>query len=239
MSVYRAKRTVSEVPANASLASGPTDLRMDFEAREVVDTASQPWVDSPAAGVQRKPLARAQAERGHATSIVRYRPGSRFSRHEHPLGEEILVLDGTFSDETGDFSCGSYIRNPPGSGHSPFSKDGCTLFVKLHQFDPDDRATVRVDTAAEAWQPGIGGLEVMPLHRFGTENVALVKWPAGERFQPHRHYGGEEILVLSGEFIDEHGRYPAGTWIRSPHLSVHHPRVEEETVIWVKTGHLG
>ena len=64
------------------------------------------------------------------------------------------------------------------------------------------------------------------------------EWPAGERFKPHRHYGGEEIFVLSGEFIDEHGRYPKGTWLRSPHLSEHFPYVEQETIIFVKTGHL-
>ena len=51
-------------------------------------------------------------------------------------------------------------------------------------------------------------------------------------------FPGEEIFVLSGEFCDEHGRYPAGTWIRSPHLSQHHPFVDKETIIWVKTGHL-
>ena len=69
-------------------------------------------------------------------------------------------------------------------------------------------------------------------------HVALVKWPQGERFQPHRHFGGEEILVLSGRFKDEHGEYPAMTWMRSPHMSQHFPFVDEPTVIWVKTGHL-
>jgi anti-sigma factor ChrR (cupin superfamily) len=78
----------------------------------------------------------------------------------------------------------------------------------------------------------------MPLHEYETESVALVRWPAGERFQPHNHAGGEEILVLSGCLKDEHGDYPAGTWIRSPHMSEHFPFVEEETVLWVKTGHL-
>lgn len=214
-------------------------LNMDFTQRVVVNTAAMDWQPSPSGGVLRKPLAREEAERGHASSVVRYQAGARFPRHEHPLGEEILVLDGTFSDETGDYGPGSYIRNPPGSGHAPFSEPGCTLFVKLHQMSPEDRASVRVDTRATAWRPGIGQLQVMPLHGFGTEHVALVKWPAGERFQAHRHHGGEEILVLSGEFIDEHGRYPAGTWIRSPHGSVHQPWVEQETVIWVKTGHLG
>jgi anti-sigma factor ChrR (cupin superfamily) len=75
---------------------------------------------------------------------------------------------------------------------------------------------VRIDTASAAWLRGQGRLQVMPLHAYEVEHVALVKWPAGERFVPHRHWGGEEILVLSGEFIDEHGRYPAGSWLRSP-----------------------
>ena len=112
------------------------------------------------------------------------------------------------------------------------------LFVKLHQFAAGDTASVRIDTASAAWLPGQGRLQVMPLHAYEVEHVALVKWPAGERFVPHRHWGGEEIFVLSGEFINEHGRYPAGSWLRSPHLSAHCPYTEVETVIWVKTGHL-
>ena len=78
----------------------------------------------------------------------------------------------------------------------------------------------------------------MPLHEHGYEHTALVKWPANEVFKPHRHVGGEEIFVISGTFCDEHGEYPTGTWIRSPHMSRHHPFVEQETIIWVKTGHL-
>lgn len=213
-------------------------LNMNFSERVVLDTSAMDWLPSPSGGVLRKPLAREEAERGHATSIVRYEPGARFARHEHPLGEEILVLDGIFSDETGEYGPGSYLRNPPGSAHAPYSETGCTLFVKLHQMSREDQAVVRVDTSGSAWQPGIGRLEVMSLHAFGTEHVALVRWPAGEQFQTHRHHGGEEILVLSGEFIDEHGRYPAGTWIRSPHGSLHQPWVEQETLIWVKVGHL-
>ena len=213
-------------------------LNMDFSQRVVIDTNAMDWVPSPAAGVERKPLARAEAETGHATSIVRYAPGAKFASHLHPYGEEILVLDGVFSDEHGDYPAGTYIRNPHNSSHAPFSEQGCTILVKLYQFDVDDQATVRIDTSNTAWLPGQGNLQVMPLHSYGTEHVALVKWPAGERFVPHRHAGGEEILVLSGTFIDEHGRYPAGTWLRSPHMSEHFPYVEEETVIWVKTGHL-
>lgn len=213
-------------------------INMNFSERVVVKTSEVPWVASPASGVDRKLLEREEAERGRATSIVRYAAGSRFNTHLHPLGEEILVLDGVFSDEDGDYPAGTYIRNPPGSSHAPFSEEGCTLFVKLHQFSPDDRTQLRIHTKSTEWLPGQGGLQVMPLHSFEGEHCALVKWPAGELFKPHRHFGGEEILVLSGTFLDEHGRYPAGTWMRSPHLSQHTPYVEEETVIYVKTGHL-
>jgi anti-sigma factor ChrR (cupin superfamily) len=213
-------------------------LNMKFAERVVIRTHDEPWVASPANGVWRKPLEREEAESGHTTSIVRYDAGSRFSTHPHPMGEEIFVLEGIFSDEHGDYPAGTYIRNPPGSSHAPFSEQGCVIFVKLNQFDQRDNTSVRLNTAEEAWLPGIGGLEVMPLHEFEHEHVALVKWPAGERFQPHRHFGGEEILVLSGQFADEHGQYPQGSWIRSPHMSEHYPFVEQETIILVKTGHL-
>lgn len=211
---------------------------MDFSQRVVIDTGAQDWVASPMAGVWRKPLAREEAERGHATSIVRYEAGARFAAHDHPQGEEILVLEGTFSDETGDYHAGTYFRNPEGFRHAPFSEPGCVILVKLHQFQDDDREHVVIDTHTAPFQPGQGNLQVLPLHQHGSEQVALVRWPAGERFQQHNHFGGEEIYVISGELRDEHGSYPAGTWIRSPHLSSHLPWAEVDTLLWVKVGHL-
>ncbi|RKF13296.1 cupin [Alginatibacterium sediminis] len=213
-------------------------LNMELSQRIVIESENVAWIDSPANGVRRKPLEREGKESGHVSSIVEYLPGSRFAQHNHPLGEEIWVLEGVFSDEHGDYPKGSYLRNPPGSSHSPFSINGCVIFVKLNQMDPRDLSSIAVNSEQLAWQAGIGGLRVKSLHQFEHEHVALVKWPAGEVFSPHRHFGGEEILVLSGKFEDEHGEYPQGTWIRSPHYSQHHPFVREETVIWVKTGHL-
>jgi len=211
---------------------------MNFCLPVNVPPSAQAWVSSPSDGVSRVHLERVAPESGHTTSLVTFAPGSSFQQHRHPLGEEIFVLKGTFSDEFGDYPMGSYIRNPPGSKHSPFSHDGCTLFVKLEQFHPDDTAHVVVRPANHQWQHGIGNLLVLSLHEFQAQHTALVYWPANEKFQLHQHRGGEEILVISGEFIDEHGHYPAGTWIRSPHLSKHFPYVEEETLILVKTGHL-
>ena len=213
-------------------------LNMDFQQQVVIATAEQEWVRSPMPGVWRKPLAREDAESGHATSIVRYEPGARFSLHDHPKGEEILVLEGVFSDETGDYPAGTYFRNPRGFRHAPFSTEGCVLLVKLHQFQPDDTHHIVIDTLSAPFRPGSGNLQVLPLHQHVSEQVALVHWPAGEHFQAHSHFGGEEIYVIRGEFKDEHGSYPQGTWIRSPHMSRHQPFVVEDTLIWVKVGHL-
>lgn len=211
----------------------------NFDERIVIDTLKSDWVLSPVAGVERNMLDRLGAEDARATSIVRYAARSSFMPHQHPLGEEFLVLSGVFSDEHGDYPAGSYVRNPPGSRHAAYSDDGCELFVKFRQFDEADTDRVVIDTKSAAFRQGlVPGLTVLPLHEFGTEHVALVRWAPGTKFQPHMHWGGEEILVLEGVFSDEHGDYPAGTWIRSPHKSVHNPFSDPGCLIYVKVGHL-
>lgn len=213
-------------------------LNMDFSRRVVIATAAQPWVASPMTGVWRKPLAREERERGHATSIVRFDPGSRFSEHDHPGGEEILVLEGTFSDYQGGFGTGSYFRNPPGFRHAPFSDEGCTILVKLCQFATGDDARVVVETGRERWQNQADGIRELLLHRYGDERVALQRWPAGSQ-PPEQHFdGGAEIYVIDGQFGDSDGLYGAGTWLRLPRGSSHAPIAERDTTVWIKTGHL-
>ena len=214
------------------------NYNMNFNESLMINTNELDWIESPSKKVSRKPLEREAAESGHVTSVVKYEAGASFPSHPHPQGEEIFVLAGTFSDEFGDYPAGTYLRNPAGTQHAPFSKDGCILFVKLNQFADGDSQSIRINTNEQNWLAGHGNLKVMPLHSYGTEGVALVKWPKGEKFIPHTHFGGEEIFVLSGKFQDEYGEYPANTWIRNKHLSKHHPFVSEETIILVKTGHL-
>ncbi|MDD1792164.1 cupin domain-containing protein [Enterovibrio sp. ZSDZ42] len=214
-------------------------LNMQFDQRVIIDTNAQDWQPSPIEGVLRKPLAREEDERGHATSIVKYAPKSEFRRHEHPLGEEILVLDGVFSDENGDYPAGTYIRNPPGSSHAPFSLVGCTLLVKLHQFSSHDFHQIRINTRDETqWIDGQGRLRILPLHEFNGEQVAMIQWPAGQHFFSISHFCGEEVFVISGEYRDEFGKYPAGVWMRTPHMFEYNPFAEEDTLLWVKVGHL-
>ena len=169
-------------------------------------------------------LERDGEEVARATSLVRYAPKSSFSRHQHDLGEEFLVLEGEFQDEHGQYPAGTYVKNPVGSSHTPFTDTGCTLFVKLRYLDPLDDERVVINTQSSNWFAGmVPGLTVLPLSSFGTTSTALVRWAPGTYFNPHRHFGGEEIFVIDGVFEDEHGRYPKGTWLRSPHMSAHKP----------------
>lgn len=186
-------------------------------------------------------LDRIGEEVARATSLVRYAPNSRFSEHTHSGGEEFLVLEGEFGDEHRLYPSGSYVRNPIGTAHSPkVGEQGCIILVKLHQFAAEDQVPVVIDTNTVEWSPGlVPGLEVLSLHQYEAEQVALVRWAPNTRFNAHTHWGGEEVFVIEGTFFDEHGEYPAGSWIRSPHQSAHAPFTKDNgALIYVKVGHL-
>ena len=177
-------------------------INADFALKAVMNTQDMNWEPSPVPGVERKYLDRVGGEVAIASTVVKYAANSSFTRHAHDSGEEILVLEGVFSDEFGDYPVGSYLRNPPKSSHTPFSKEGCTLFVKLRHFHPDDLETVRIDTSTATWYPGtVPGLSVMPLHEFDGVGTALVKWAPDTIFNPHVHPGGEEIFVIKKYFM--------------------------------------
>ena len=218
------------------------ELNADFSKRVVIKPDDYVWESSPMPGVERVKLDRIGDEVARATSLVRYAPNSSFSSHQHSGGEEILVLDGVFGDEHGEYPAGTYIRNPIGTGHQPvIGAEGATIFVKLHQFSHQDQKQFSLNTNLQSWHQGVAdGLTVMPLHQYEEETVALVKWAPDTQFNPHKHWGGEEILVLDGTFYDEHDSYPAGSWLRSPHMSGHCPYTKEDgALIYVKVGHLG
>lgn len=214
-------------------------LNLDYSKKIQINTNDIDWVASPSPGVWRKLLARDGEEDAIATSLVHYEKNALFSQHAHPLGEEIFVLEGDFNDEYGSYPAGSYIKNPAGSQHTPFSHNGCTLFVKLRQLHALDQERVVVRPVDHDWRAGlVEGLSVLSLSHFETSHTALVKWAPNTYFNPHRHFGGEEIFVIDGVFQDEFGSYPSGTWLRSPHLSQHCPFSKEGCLILVKTGHL-
>ena len=111
--------------------------------RAFADTSRMEWAPSPSGSVWRKRMHLVgPPESGQVTSVVRYEPRSTFHAHDHPEGEEILVLEGVFSDEHGDWPAGTYLLNPEGFRHAPFSREGCTLLVKLRQFPGRERRHV-------------------------------------------------------------------------------------------------
>ena len=216
------------------------ELNADFSQRAVVHAARLGWTPSPIAGVDRRMLDRIGNEVARATSIVRYAPHSHFSAHTHGGGEEFIVLDGVFQDEHGDYPAGSYIRNPPTSHHTPGSEPGCTLFVKLWQFDPQDRTPVRFDTSKMPYVPAPerSGVELMPLFRDETEDVRLERWAPGATIGLPVP-GGAEVLVLGGSFDEGGERFEPQSWLRLPSGSVLRATAGPEGCrVWVKTGHL-
>ena len=217
------------------------DINADLSQHIVVNTNDMDWEASPSGTVWRKALYRVDGEFGPVTSIVKYEAGGKFRTHTHPQGEEIFVLSGEFCDDHGRYPAGTYLLNPDGTQHAPYSDQGCILFVRLRQFDGTDRRQVIINTHQSQWSPGVvDGLSVLPLYSQANypENMALVRWQPNTFFHEHTHPGGEEILVLEGTFEDEHGVYPQGTWIRGPHMSRHKPFSKEGCLIYVRIGGL-
>lgn len=213
-------------------------INADFSRVAVVDRSRVNWISSPAPGVDRIMLDRIGDEVARATSIVRYAAGSSFSRHEHPLGEEFLVLDGVFSDESGHYPAGSYVRNPPGSGHAPFSEDGCSILVKLRQFEPQDLTPVVIDTqSAILWQPG-DTADTLSLHSFGEEQVAMLRVAAAREYLAAVNPGGTEIFVVSGTICYDNEPLPAESWLRFPAGHAASLTAVDDCVLWIKRGHL-
>jgi quercetin dioxygenase-like cupin family protein len=203
-------------------------LHVDHRQAVVVRFADAPWLESPQPGVARKLLERDGAEVARATSIVRYAPDSSFSHHVHERGEEFLVLEGVFSDEHGDYAAGSYVRNPPGSDHRPLSRGGCTIFVKLRQFAPDDQARTVIGPT-EGWS---GDRKQLHVHR--RERVELRRLDAPATIASD---GGIEILVVEGRVRLDRSDAPRWTWWRTPARSVEVAPLGS-ALVWIKSGHL-
>ncbi len=216
------------------------ELNADFSQRATVHAARIPWKSSPMPGVDRRMLDRIGDEVARATTIVRYAPGSSFSPHVHTGGEEFFVLEGVFQDEHGDFPAGSYIRNPPESRHTPGSAPGCTIFVKLWQFDLADRTHVRIDSNKMAFVPDAArsGVEVMPLFKDQREEVWLERWQAGSEVELDAR-NGIEVLVLEGSFEEAAETFEPQSWLRLPKDSRTTAKAGAEGArVWIKRNHL-
>jgi anti-sigma factor ChrR (cupin superfamily) len=213
------------------------DLNADFKQRVVVHSEQVAWQASPMPGVDRRMLDRIGGEVARATTIVRYAPGSKFSEHTHTGGEEFIVLDGVFQDEHGDFPEGTYVRNPPTTAHTPGSVLGCTIFVKLWQFDMEDRNQFR-KTMADELGPMVNGVATAELHRDARETVTYCHLEAGAVLE-NSDAGGLEMLVIAGAVSEGGDTLGKGAWLRLPEgealVATAGP---DGAKLWIKTGHL-
>jgi anti-sigma factor ChrR (cupin superfamily) len=212
----------------------------DLAVRVAVDTAAMEWSPSPSGTVWRKRVHLVgPVESGQVTSVVRYEPRSTFHGHDHPDGEEILVLEGVFSDEHGDWPAGTYLLNPEGFRHAPFSREGCVLFVKLRQFPGRTRAHVAMRTADVAWQPTVrDGVAMQPLYSQAgfADSMRIERWSPGARLGRVAYPTGAELFVLEGSFTDEGGTFAQGTWLRLPRGTALSPSTGEGCVVYIKEG---
>lgn len=213
-------------------------LRADFNAPVEVLRDEAEWVASPMPGVDRLMLDRVGDEVARATSLVRYAPGSRFSAHTHGGGEEFIVLEGVFSDASGDYPAGSYVRNPIGTSHAPHTDPGCVIFVKLQQFDRDDTAHFAVAIEDGDWDELAPGLSSRRLHAHGGEVVRAERWDAGIRRTLASAPDGEELLVLAGEIARDGAVFPRHSWLRRRDAGERTFATTGGALVWVKTGHL-
>lgn len=214
------------------------NINADFDKRASAHAADTPWVASPMAGVDRRMLDRIGGEVARATTIVRFAPGSAFSPHVHTGGEEFLVLEGVFQDEHGDFPVGSYIRNPPQSSHTPASAPGCTIFVKLWQFDLADRTHVRTETTDGAYTPTAEGVETLPLFHDDHEDVVMERWAPGAQVTLDAP-DGLEVLVLDGDFNEGGETFAPQSWLRLPQDACSTAQAGPDGAkVWIKRGHL-
>ena len=213
------------------------EINSDFSVPVVLSTDLIPWQPSPMAGVDRRMLDRIGDEVARATSIVRYAAGSQFSRHVHEGGEEFLVLEGVFQDEHGDYGPGTYVRNPPTTAHTPGSEQGCTIFVKLWQFDPTDRTQFRKQMEEHLSAP-IDGVATATLHRDEREIVTYSYINGGESFSSDAR-GGIELFVIGGAILVAEEQLAQNTWLRLPPGSpLRAVAAPEGAKLWMKTGHL-
>ena len=193
-------------------------INVDLTKVVLLDAGQMDWIASPAAGVDRRMLYREGGEIARATSIVRYAPGSAFPAHGHTGGEEILVLQGTFQDEHGDYPQGSYFRNPPGTSHSPAAAQGCVIFVRLWQFRLGDHAPIVCKPGEdERIEPRTGAKSSRLLFHDDAEQVTLETWSPDANLTIANERG-LEFMILSGaanvrgKSLGAHGwgRLPAG-----------------------------
>ncbi|MBD2437123.1 cupin domain-containing protein [Nostoc sp. FACHB-110] len=217
----------------------PQKINHDSFSRAAVLSNSLTWYKTLHTGILFGCFESDQDVQSHpVTMLTKFEPGGFFGLHGHPGGEEILVLQGNFQDETGVHPPGTYLLNPEGFIHRPYSDEGCLTFVKLRQHGGKTRRQVRVNIFELPWQAGIiPEIKVKLLYEQMDypEKVWIEQWQPGTALSNVVENEVKEIFVIEGTWSDELGDYPAYSWVRySPHCP-YSPASKNGCLIYVKT----
>ena len=233
----------------------PTMLvNADFSKIAIVMPQHHQWIKSPGGEVERVMLDRIGAESARATSLVKYLPHTVFPQHQHPNGEEILVLSGVFTENsTTHYPAGWYLRSPHNSSHTPSSEQGALIFVKLRQMDLAETELVRIDTNDTANWQNVDNRFICQLFQSEQEHTYLEKLEP-EQMLVYPIAQGIEILVTSGtlNFTDADNNNTVlekNAWIRipphvtqskinSPNATANFQAGANGASLYIKTNHL-
>jgi len=209
-------------------------LHSDHSLRIVVDAT-----DLYAGQAGERPLEQRFAPAENRITLRSLKAGESMT-HDGGKLLEVLVVRGLLNLNGEALGPASYARLAPGVSATFTSTEASMVYLNERTPTEPEKDSYALRGEELDWRQGmVPGLKVTSLHQGLTKHTALVRWAPETRFNPHTHVGGEEILVLEGVFRDEHGSYPAGSWIRSPHMSNHRPFTGPEgATILVKVGHL-
>ncbi len=175
-----------------------------------------------------------------ATMLMRLRKRALLPAEVLSGGKEMLVLEGDFQDQRGDYPVGSYMRFPPGTKQEPYSDGGGLLFVKTWQFSNRDRKWANIDAFGQfkLAPRKRAGVKIQQLFGDDREDVRIEHWDANHHIVVHQ-CNGLEVLVLSGSFHEPSTAYSKYSWIRLPPNQPLRVIVGDKGArVWIKEGHL-
>lgn len=92
-----------------------------------IDTNTAEWLPDDFEGTLIMPLHEYGTEH---VALQKWAPNTHLGQRTYSGGVEIFVLSGGFADEHGNYSQGTWVRNPAGSTLTPCSEEGCVLYIK-------------------------------------------------------------------------------------------------------------
>ena len=91
----------------------------------MVDTKSLEWKN-----FRKNASIKNLTSEGVQIDLIKLEPNSHFDEHIHERTEWLYVLEGSFTDENGEYSQGHFVIAKKGSKHSTKSgKEGCKVLV--------------------------------------------------------------------------------------------------------------